>query len=59
MSSNFAGSKHRHPNEQDLWTVINELPNQIPVSKTELEAIERYFADVVEACLQKQTPNLR
>jgi hypothetical protein len=41
--------------EAGCWTVINELRNPIPVSKPELDALERYFADVVEACLKSQT----
>lgn len=51
MSSRVSRSKHRS-GEPEFWTLINELPDPVPVSKAELDAIERYFADVVEACLK-------
>jgi hypothetical protein len=47
MSSNSPKSKLR-PIDPEFWTVLNELPNRIPVSKDELDAIDRYFSDVLD-----------
>ena len=37
-----------------FWTVINELPQPLPAKPAELDALERYFADVIGACLDPQ-----
>jgi len=50
MSSKRAHAKRR-PTDPEFWTVINELPDPIPVSKDELDAIERYFSDVLDEIL--------
>ncbi len=59
MSSNHAGSRHRHSKELEFWTIINELPDRIPVGRAELEAIERYFEEVIEECMQKPVSSQR
>jgi hypothetical protein len=48
MSSRRASSKLR-PTDVEFWTVVNELPNPLPVSKAEIDAIERYFGDMLDA----------
>ncbi|EJN13511.1 hypothetical protein PMI42_03084 [Bradyrhizobium sp. YR681] len=48
MSSNRSPAKPR-PSDPEFWTVENELPDPIPVSKAELDAIERYFGDLLDA----------
>ena len=50
MSSNRQLSKLR-PTDPEFWTVINELPDPLPVSTAELDAIERYFSDVLDEVL--------
>jgi len=47
MSSNCPRSKLR-PIDPEFWTVLNELPEKIPVGKAELDAIDRYFSDVLD-----------
>lgn len=47
MSSNCPRSKLR-PIDLEFWTVLNELPEKIPVGKAELDAIDRYFSDVLD-----------
>jgi hypothetical protein len=47
MSSNCLRSKLR-PIDPEFWTVLNELPEIIPVGKAELDAIDRYFSDVLD-----------
>jgi hypothetical protein len=47
MSSNPPKSKLR-PIDLEFWTVLNELPDRIPVGKGELDAIDRYFSDVLD-----------
>jgi hypothetical protein len=47
MSSKCPRSKLR-PIDPELWTVLNELPETIPVGKAELDAIDRYFSDVLD-----------
>jgi hypothetical protein len=37
------------PSDPEFWTVINELSEPIPVSRAELDAIESYFADLLDA----------
>jgi hypothetical protein len=51
MSSKPRQSKPR-PSDLEFWTVINELPDPIPVGKDELDAIERYFSDVLDEILR-------
>jgi hypothetical protein len=51
MSSNQSKSKLR-PIDPEFWTVENELPDPIPVSKAELDAIERYFGDLLDAVFE-------
>ena len=50
MSSSPSSSKLR-PTDPEFWTVINELPDPLPVSAAELDAIERYFSDVLDEVL--------
>ncbi len=50
MSSSRPHSKLR-PTDPEFWTVINELPDPIPVGKDELDAIEQYFSDVLDESL--------
>lgn len=50
MSSKRPPSKLR-PTDREFWTVINELPDPLPVSTAELDAIERYFSDVLDEVL--------
>lgn len=48
MSSKRTSRKSR-PTDPEFWTVENELPDPIPVSTAELDAIERYFGGVLDA----------
>lgn len=48
MSSRQSKPKLR-PIDPEFWTVENELPDPIPVSSAELDAIERYFGGVLDA----------
>ncbi|WP_454642922.1 hypothetical protein [Bradyrhizobium liaoningense] len=48
MSSKELKPKLR-PIDPEFWTVENELPDPIPVAKAELDAIERYFGDLLDA----------
>jgi hypothetical protein len=41
------------PSDAEFWTVINELPDPIPVARPELDAIESYFADVLDAVFDR------
>ena len=50
MSSKPYQSKP-HPSDPEFWTVVNELPDPIPVGKDELDAIERHFSDVLDDVL--------
>lgn len=34
-----------------LWTIIDELPDPLPVGKPELDALERHFNSILEQCL--------
>ena len=47
MGSNQAKPKLR-PIDPEFWTIENELPDPLPVSKAELDAIERYFGGVLD-----------
>jgi hypothetical protein len=53
MSSKRAPSKIR-PSNAEFWTVENELPDPLPVSKAELDAIERYFGDLLDAIFESK-----
>lgn len=48
MSSRQSKPKLR-PIDPEFWTVENELPDPIPVSTAELDAIERHFGGVLDA----------
>lgn len=48
MSSEELKPKLR-PIDPEFWTVENELPDPIPVSNAELDAIEQYFGDLLDA----------
>ena len=47
MSSRRAKSGPR-PIDPEFWTVVNELPDPLPVTTTEIEALERYFGEVLD-----------
>jgi hypothetical protein len=47
MSSRRTSRKSR-PTDPGFWTVENELPDPPPVSKAEVDAVERYFGDVLD-----------
>lgn len=47
MSSRRPPPKPR-PSDPEFWTVENELPDPIPISKAELDTIERYFGDLLD-----------
>ncbi len=49
--SSRASHKKRSAVDPGFWTVINELPQPLPVEASELDALDRYFADVIDACL--------
>lgn len=53
MSSKQSKPKLR-PIDQEFWTVENELPDPLPVGKAELDAIERYFGDVLDAVFESK-----
>lgn len=48
MSSRQLKPKLR-PIDPQFWTVENELPDPLPVSTAELDAIERYFGGALDA----------
>ena len=43
--------KTGRPKIAALWTVIDELPDPLPVDKPELDALERHFNSILEQCL--------
>jgi hypothetical protein len=47
MSSRKANSNPR-PINPEFWTVVNELPDPLPVTPAEIEALERYFGEVLD-----------
>lgn len=47
MSSRKANSNPR-PIDPEFWTVVNELPDPLPVATAEIEALERYFGEVLD-----------
>lgn len=36
------------------WVLVNELPDPFPVTRADIDAIERYGADVVQASRKQQ-----
>jgi len=44
------------PIDPEFWTVQNELPDPLSVSKAELDAIEQYFGELLDTVLK---PNPR
>ncbi|MGJ4931564.1 hypothetical protein ACQR1I_31820 [Bradyrhizobium sp. HKCCYLS2038] len=54
MSSRRPASKPR-PFDPEYWIVEKELPDPIPVSKAELDAIERYFSDLLDAVFEPKS----
>jgi hypothetical protein len=53
MSSRQSKAKLR-PIDPEFWTVESALPDPIPVTKAELDAIERYFGDLLDAVFEPQ-----
>lgn len=51
MSSKRAPPKAR-PSDAEFWTVENELPDPMPVVKAELDVIERYFGELLDAVFE-------
>lgn len=47
MSSSCVFSKRR-PTDPEFWTIMNELPDPLPVSKAEIDVIEQYFGDLLD-----------
>jgi hypothetical protein len=41
------------PSDPEFWTVINELPEPIAVSRPEIDVIERHFADLPDAVFDR------
>lgn len=41
------------PSDAEFWTVINELSDPIPIARPELDAIESYFADILDAVFDR------
>jgi hypothetical protein len=37
------------PIDPEFWTVQNELPDPLSISKAELDAIEQYFGELLDA----------
>lgn len=54
MSSRCPASKPR-PFDPEYWTVEDELRDPIQVSKAELDAIERYFSDLLGAVFEPKS----
>ncbi len=52
MSSKQSKPSKPRPIDPEFWTVANELPDPIPVSKAELDAIERYFGNLLDAVFE-------
>ncbi len=57
MSSRRLSLKKR-PSDPEFWTVEKELPDPIPVSKAELDAIERYFGELLDAVFEPRPRTL-
>jgi hypothetical protein len=53
MSSRRPQSKFR-PIDPEFWTVLNELPDPIPVGKDELDTIDRYFAELLDEIFESK-----
>ena len=49
-------SAHRRPRRRSRaptqWTVTTELVDPLPITKEELDAIERHFDGILELCLK-------
>jgi hypothetical protein len=45
-------SRHPRPTlrpiDTEFWTVVNQLRDTIPVGQAELDAIDRYFSDLLD-----------
>jgi hypothetical protein len=41
------------PSDPEFWTVINELSDPVPISRPELDALESYFADLLDAVFDR------
>lgn len=54
MSSRQSKPKLR-PIDPEFWTIENELPDPIPVSTAELDAIERYFGELLDAVFETRS----
>jgi hypothetical protein len=54
MSSRREKSAPR-PIDPEFWTVVNELPDPLPVTKAEIDALERYFGDVLDDVFSRTT----
>jgi hypothetical protein len=53
-------SSSRHPSiprpsDPEIWTVESELPDPIPILKAELDTIELYFGDMLNAVFEPKT----
>ncbi len=53
-------SSSRHPSiprpsDLEFWTVESELPDPIPISTAELDTIELYFDDLLNAVFEPKT----
>ncbi|WP_299805093.1 hypothetical protein [Tardiphaga sp.] len=46
------------PSDAEFWTIINELPDPIPVNRPELDAIESYFAEILDAVFDQSRNSL-
>lgn len=44
-----ATASRLRPSDPGFWTVINELPDPVPVANAELNALESYFGGVLDA----------
>ncbi len=47
MSARKENSNPR-PIDPEFWTVVNELPDPLPVTTAEVEALERYFGEILD-----------
>lgn len=51
MSSKRTPSKARQ-SDAEFWIVENKLPDPLPVSKTELDALEQHFGDLLDTVFE-------
>lgn len=54
MSSKQAKPELR-PIDPEFWTIENELPDPLPISTTELDAVERYFGNVLDTVFDSKS----